>query len=76
MRGKFLPPEQFTRNYRTVQGADRQSWIGESGGAEGLLLHGALRRRGVCVKFGDQVYGVTVDNVGEFFEQQVVGRLK
>lgn len=31
---------------------------------------------GVCVKVNDELYSVTPDNVNEFFEKEVLGRLK
>ena len=43
---------------------------------KGSFCMGHCADEGVCVKYGDQVYGVTVGNVEEFFETQVAGGLK
>ena len=43
---------------------------------KGSFCMGHCADEGVCVTVGDPGYGVTVDGIDEFFEKQVVGRLK
>ena len=43
---------------------------------KGSFCMGHCADEGVCVKYDEQVYGVTVNNIDEFFETQVAGRLE
>ena len=43
---------------------------------KGSFCMGHCAELGVCVKFGEEIYSLTVDTVDEFFASQVVGRLK
>lgn len=43
---------------------------------KGSFCMGHCADEGVCVKFDDQIYSLTVSNVDDFFARQVIGKLK
>ena len=43
---------------------------------KGSFCMGHCADEGVCVKFDDQIYSLTVSNVDDFFARQVMGKLK
>ncbi|MCI8554774.1 MAG: (2Fe-2S) ferredoxin domain-containing protein [Clostridiales bacterium] len=43
---------------------------------KGSFCMGHCADEGVCVKYGDQVFGVTVSNIDDFFETQIAGGLE
>lgn len=49
--------------------------LGDQVELKGSFCMGHCADTGVCVKFDGKIYGLTMDTVDKFFEEQVVGRL-
>ena len=43
---------------------------------KGSFCMGHCADEGVCVKFADEIYSLTMENVDDFFVRQVVGKLE
>ena len=43
---------------------------------KGSFCMGHCADQGVCVKFADEIYSLTMANVDDFFARQVVGKLE